>query len=121
MRGFFGRRVWLAETARSERPAVAFSNGDGSFRVTSTGVSGFPQDAASAANRPVAGDFNGDGLDDMCLAVNESYFGSAYYYIAGEYYCAFSNGDGSFTSSAYFTTSSFPLWSTPPTQSVGAY
>jgi hypothetical protein len=89
---------------------VAFSNGDGSFRVTNTGVTGFPGDTAGASNKAVSGQFSADGLSDICIARGN------------DFYCAFSNGDGSFVYTGYYTQSSFPQWAgAAGVQSVGAY
>jgi hypothetical protein len=46
---------------------VAFSNGAGGFSVTNNGVASFPGFAATANAKPLPGDFNGDGLDDIAL------------------------------------------------------
>lgn len=46
---------------------VAFSNGDGTFTVTNSGVPNFPQWASSPGVKILAGDFNGDGKTDLAL------------------------------------------------------
>jgi hypothetical protein len=46
---------------------VALSNGDGSFTVEQRAVGSFAGWAATAGVKAVAGDFNGDGLDDIAL------------------------------------------------------
>ncbi len=46
---------------------VAFSKGDGTFTVTNFGADLFPTFAAHAGAKPVAGDFDGDGIDDIAL------------------------------------------------------
>merc|ERR1711939_557608 len=46
---------------------TAFGNGHGSFRVTNHRVPSFPQWATSGGAQMVAGDFNGDGKDDIAL------------------------------------------------------
>ena len=66
---------------------VAFSNGDGSFRVTNDAVSGFPVYATQTSVAPVVGDFDNDGRDDIALA------GGANWTTVP---VAFSNGDGTF-------------------------
>jgi hypothetical protein len=67
---------------------VAFSNGNGTFRVTNNGISwgdgGFPTYASWGA-QPVSGDFNNDGKSDIALTG-----GSGWWTIP----VAFSNGDG---------------------------
>ena len=67
---------------------VAFSNGDGTFRVTNNGLSDFPGFAQQAGATPVAGDFNGDGLGDIALTGGATW---------GSIPVAFSNGDGNFS------------------------
>merc|ERR1712146_868507 len=44
---------------------VAFSKGNGQYRVTNHGVSNFPQWAASAGAQVAAGDFNDDDKADI--------------------------------------------------------
>jgi CubicO group peptidase (beta-lactamase class C family) len=72
---------------------VAFSNGDGTFTVTNKTVLNFPTYATQGPVKPVAGDFNGDGLWDIALTGG---------YIPGTLTpwstipVAFSNGDGTF-------------------------
>ena len=72
---------------------VAFSNGDGTFRVTNSGISwgdgGFPTYATWGA-QPVSGDFNNDGKSDIALTGGHSPDGSPW----GSIPVAFSNGDG---------------------------
>jgi hypothetical protein len=46
---------------------TAFGNGAGSFHVTNRRVHNFPQWATSGGAQMVAGDFNGDGKDDLAL------------------------------------------------------
>jgi hypothetical protein len=64
---------------------VAFSYGNGSFNATNTPVSSFPALAAQAQAQVVAGDFDGDGRDDIAVV------GASCGVVV-----AFSNGDGSF-------------------------
>jgi len=66
---------------------VAFSNGDGSFSVTNTGVASFPGFAATANAKPVVGDFDGDGRDDIALTGPSGWASIP---------VAFSNGNGTF-------------------------
>jgi hypothetical protein len=90
---------------------VAFSNGDGSFRVTNiANSSGFPSWAQiSNGAAAVAGDFDGDGKGDIALVGGAPGWGSIP--------IAYSNGDGSFrvTNSA---VPSFPIWATQANQVV---
>jgi hypothetical protein len=46
---------------------VAFSSGNGTFDVRNITVANFPTFATQTGAKPVAGDFNGDGLDDIAL------------------------------------------------------
>lgn len=46
---------------------VAWSNGNGSFNVTNTNNAGFAALAAVPGARPIAGDFNRDGMTDIAL------------------------------------------------------
>jgi hypothetical protein len=66
---------------------IAFSQGDGSFRVTNGYVVDFPSFAQQAGAVPVTGDFNGDGRSDIALTGGIGW---------GSIPVAFSNGDGSF-------------------------
>jgi hypothetical protein len=75
---------------------VAFSKGDGSFRVTNDVVSGFPTYATQTYLSPVVGDFNGDGRDDIALAGGPGW---------NTIPVAFSNGDGTFNVTNYAVTS----------------
>ena len=89
---------------------VAFSNGDGTFRVTNASVAGFAVFAAQTAQSPVAGDFNGDGKADIALTGGAGW---------GSVPVAFSNGDGTFrvtnTSVASFPAFAQQLGSHPVT------
>ncbi len=89
---------------------VAFSNGDGSFRVTNDVVSGFPVYATQTTLAPVVGDFNNDGRDDIALAG-----GSAWNTVP----VAFSNGDGTFTVTNK-TVASFPIFATQGARLIAA-
>lgn len=81
---------------------VAFSNGDGSFRVTNSIFADFPTWAQVSGAKPVAGDFDGDGRTDIAL------IGGAGWWTVP---VAFSNGDGSFrvTNQA---AANLPSWAT---------
>jgi hypothetical protein len=84
---------------------VAFSNGDGSFRVTAvpdydsstamwannSGASGF-QNAKLSGSVPVVGDFDGDGKSDIAWVGGTQWDGVPLSYIT----VAISNGDGTF-------------------------
>jgi hypothetical protein len=66
---------------------VAFSNGDGTFRVTNTAIGDFAGWAATANVKVLAGDFDGDGKTDIALTGASGWTTLP---------VAFSNGDGSF-------------------------
>jgi len=71
---------------------VAFSNGNGSFRVTNVNVTSFGTYATQGAATPVSGDFDGDGRGDIALTGGSSN-GAPWVTIP----IAFSNGaDGTF-------------------------
>ncbi len=92
---------------------VAFSNGDGSFRVTNDGVSSLNTWVnQQVANKSVlhgawfiAGDFNGDGKSDIALAGGQEPGTTNPW---GSIPVALSNGDGSFATPSNDTVSSFP-------------
>jgi hypothetical protein len=67
---------------------VAFSKGDGSFRVTNAAVSAFPVWANAPGAKVVVGDVNGDGRDDLIAAGGVGW---------STVPVAYSTGDGSFT------------------------
>jgi hypothetical protein len=79
---------------------VAFSNGDGSFRVTNIGVTNFPLYATQSGAKPVAGDFNGDNRGDIALTGGAGWSSVP---------VAFSNEDGSFSVTNY-GLSAFPSY-----------
>jgi hypothetical protein len=79
---------------------VAFSNGNGTFRVTNDAVSGFPVYATQTSTKPVVGDFNNDGLDDIALAGGPGW---------NTIPVAFSNGDGTFRVTNTYNAS-FPVY-----------
>ena len=78
---------------------VAFSNGDGTFRVTNMPVADFPTFATQSGALAVAGDFDGDGRGDVALTGGKGWTSVP---------VAFSNGDGTFrvtnTSAGSFAT-----------------
>jgi hypothetical protein len=77
---------------------VAFSIGNGTFNVTNFTVANFPTHAAQNGAKPVAGDFNGDGRDDIALTGGAGW---------GTIPVAFSNGNGTF-SVTNLAVASFP-------------
>lgn len=79
---------------------VAFSNGDGTFRVTNSAVDGFPTYATQAGARVVAADLNGDAKADIALAGGVDWSSIP---------VAFSSGDGNFTVTN-FDAQYFPTW-----------
>jgi hypothetical protein len=72
---------------------IAFSNGNGSFRVVNYGVADFPYFATLAGAKPVSGDFNGDGLWDIALTGGAGW---------GSIPVAFSLGTGAFQVTNYW-------------------
>ncbi|WP_412543774.1 M4 family metallopeptidase [Longispora sp. K20-0274] len=66
---------------------VAFSNGNGTFTVTNSGVANFPGWATTPGVKLLAGDLNGDGRADLALTG-----GSGWTTVP----VAFSNGNGTF-------------------------
>lgn len=79
---------------------VAFSNGDGTFRVSNTLLADFPAWAAQPGARLLAADFNRDGRSDLALV------GAAGW---GSIPVALSNGDGSFRVENRYLAD-FPTW-----------
>jgi hypothetical protein len=72
---------------------IAFSNGNGSFRVVNYGVTDFPYFATLAGAKPVSGDFNGDGFWDIALTGGSGW---------GSIPVAFSLGTGAFQVTNYW-------------------
>ena len=70
---------------------VAFSNGDGTFRVTNLGIADFGTYATQPGAKPITGDFDGDGRTDIALTGGSSN-GASWNTLP----VAFSNGDGTF-------------------------
>lgn len=85
---------------------VAFSNGDGTFRVTNQSVTDFPSWATLPGAKPVAGDFNGDGTSDVALTGGLT--GTTPWHTIP---VAFSNRDGTFVVTNQ-TVIDFPTWAT---------
>jgi VCBS repeat protein len=69
---------------------VAFSNGDGTFRITNASVGDYAGWASVAGAKIKAGDFDGDGRTDIALVPGP---GTPWWYTLP---VAFSNGDGTF-------------------------
>ena len=76
---------------------VAFSNGDGTFKVTNDTVGNFNIWAATQNAKPLVGDFNGDGKTDVALSGPAGW---------NNLPVAFSNGDGTFNVTNQPTSSS---------------
>ncbi|WP_317795868.1 S8 family serine peptidase [Actinoplanes sichuanensis] len=83
---------------------VAFSNGDGTFRITNTPLNNFAAWAQESGATPVAGDFNNDGRTDLALT------GGAGWTTVP---MAFSNGDGTFRITNT-PVSGFAAWAQEP-------
>ena len=66
---------------------VAFSNGDGTFRVTNSVVPTLPVAVTQPGARAIAGDFDGNGSGDIALVGGAGW---------NTILVAFSNGDGTF-------------------------
>ncbi len=86
---------------------VAFSNGDGTFNVTTT-TTYFAIMAATPNAKPLVGDFNGDGRADIALTGPSSWASVP---------VAFSNGDGSFNVTNA-PLANFPTWAAAPNAQV---
>ncbi len=83
---------------------VAFSNGDGSFFVRFTSVANFPGWAATTGVKVVAGDYDGDGRDDLAVTGGSGWLSLP---------VALSNGDGTFNVTN-MGVSTFPALATVP-------
>jgi hypothetical protein len=77
----------LSGGARWATVPVAFSNGNGTFRVTNHPVDSFSAWAHDPGAKLVAADFNDDGKDDLALVGGRAWLTVP---------VAFSNGDGTF-------------------------
>jgi hypothetical protein len=79
---------------------IAFSNGDGTFLIKFASVANFPGWAATAGAKVVAGDFDGDGRDDLAVTGVAGW---------GSLPVALSNGDASFNVTNV-ALANFPGW-----------
>ncbi|HMQ48427.1 MAG TPA: FG-GAP-like repeat-containing protein [Saprospiraceae bacterium] len=92
---------------------IAFSNGDGSFKVTNTFIGDFIKAFSVLSNvQAQPGDFNGDGKTDIALIAKEAHGWNTLP-------IAFSKGDGSFTVTNNFIGDFIKSWSI--TEQVQAY
>ena len=80
---------------------IAFSNGNGTFKVTNGQVPNFASWAADLSVKVIEGDFNGDKRTDLALVRQAAGWASVP--------IAFSNGDGSFNVTNEQVTN-FPAW-----------
>jgi secreted trypsin-like serine protease len=80
---------------------VAFSNGDGSFRIVDINSKSFATWARDPAVKSVAGDFDGDGKGDIAILGGPNWKDVA---------IAFSKGDGSFSITDFNFPGNFGLW-----------
>jgi hypothetical protein len=97
----------IALTSIAGSIPVALSQGDGTFNITSySGNSPLSQIIANPRSKPLPGDFNGDGYDDIAFTG----------YSTGSIPIAFSNGNGTFTvvDKTTASASGFPDWATWP-------
>ncbi|HKO48590.1 MAG TPA: VCBS repeat-containing protein [Polyangiaceae bacterium] len=83
---------------------VAFSYGNGAFWISNENHWDFSAWAQWPNAKPIVGDFNGDGRDDIALLGSESF---------GSIPVALSNGNGTFNVSAP-PLDSFPGWASAP-------
>jgi hypothetical protein len=79
---------------------IAFSQCDGTYRITNQAVSDFPNWATVNGATPLVGDFNHDGRSDLALTGGEGW---------GTIPVAFSNGSGGFIVSNA-SAPNFPSW-----------
>jgi hypothetical protein len=95
---------------------IAFSNGNGTFRITNNNVTSFGTSATQGAVMAVGGDFNADGWGDIALTGGTAN-GAPWPYIP----VAFSSGDGTFTVT-YKNVPDFPTFATQSgAKAVGGY
>jgi len=83
---------------------VAFSNGNGTFNITNSGVPNFGSWASSSGVTAVVGDFNGDGRTDIALTGVSGWTSIP---------VAFSNGNGTFNITNDGVTN-FGSWASTP-------
>jgi hypothetical protein len=81
---------------------IAFSQRNGSFRITNTRVAGFPELASAPGARLVAGDFDSDGDADLALPGGNGWMSVPF---------ALSTRDGGFETANFFIRD-FPAWAT---------
>ena len=81
---------------------IAYSNGDGTFFTSNVSIANFATYATIAGAKPVAGDFNGDGVGDIALVGGANW---------STIPVAFGNGNGSFGVSN-LTVPNFATWAT---------
>ena len=84
---------------------VAFSNGDGTFRITNASSPSLAGWASTSGSQVVAGDFNGDGKTDLAVVNHNPSAGWTTVPLG------FSNGDGTFLVTNA-TVPTFPGWAT---------
>lgn len=94
----------LLEKGGSASVPIAYSNGDGTFRLTAAALANFSTWLAHAGAQLVAGDFNGDSRTDIALAGGAGW---------NTVPVALSQGDGTFSQTNHFI-GTFATWAASP-------
>jgi hypothetical protein len=89
---------------------VAFSNGDGTFKVVNKKVKDFPKWAATSGVKILAGDFNGDGKGDLAMTGPKGW---------STIPVAFGKGDGNFDVTNH-AVKKFPGWASDHPHKIAA-
>jgi FG-GAP-like repeat/Gametolysin peptidase M11 len=97
--------IGLVGGAGQSTVPIAFSNGNGTFRVTNAKVSKFPSFAAASGVKVLAADFNNDGNTDIALTGGAGW---------STVPIAFSKGDGTFNVTSGAVSGGFGDLATAP-------